>query len=70
MEGFSQIDVSRAVNAGMTFRPLAVTTEDTLAWARGWSEDRKSSPLRFGITAERESQVLAAWHAGPGRGGA
>jgi 2'-hydroxyisoflavone reductase len=69
MEGFSQIDVSRAVNAGMTFRPLAVTTEDTLAWARGWSEDRKSSPLRFGITAERESQVLAAWHAGPGRGG-
>lgn len=70
MQGFSQIDVSLAVEAGMTFRPLAVTAEDTLTWARDWSEERKASPLRFGITADRESEVLAAWHAGPGRGGA
>jgi 2'-hydroxyisoflavone reductase len=70
MQGFSQIDVSRAVEAGMTFRPVAVTAEDTLAWTRDWNEERTAAPLRFGITAERESEVLAAWHAGPGRGGA
>jgi 2'-hydroxyisoflavone reductase len=66
MEGFSQIDVSRAVSAGMTFRPLAVTAEDTLAWTRSWSEERKEAPLRFGLSAEREAAVLAAWHARSG----
>ena len=62
MQGFSRIDVSRAISAGMTFRPLAETAEDTLAWAEGWPEERKNAPLRFGLSAEREAEVLAAWH--------
>ena len=32
--GFLQADVSRAVAAGLRFRPLAETVADTLAWAR------------------------------------
>lgn len=61
MEGFSQVDVSRAIAAGLTFRPLAVTAEDTLAWTSTWPQERAAAPLRFGIDPEREAEVLAAW---------
>jgi 2'-hydroxyisoflavone reductase len=62
MQGFSTVNVSRAVEAGLTFRPLAVTARDTLEWVEGWPEERKRRPLRFGISPEREAEVLQAWH--------
>ena len=62
MQGLSTVDVSRAVAAGLTFRPLAVTARDTLEWVESWSDERKSRPRRFGISPEREAEVLQAWH--------
>src|SRR5690606_12869657 len=32
--GFSRLDVSRAIQRGLTFRPIARTAADTLAWFR------------------------------------
>jgi len=59
-EGFGSRDVSRAVAKGLTFRPLADTARDTLAWWTALPEDRRAS-MRAGLTAERETAALAAW---------
>ncbi len=66
MEGFSTVDCSKAVAAGLTFRPLAETAKDTLDWYKTLPEDRQSN-LRAGIDAGREREVLAAWHRHVGR---
>ncbi len=52
------VDSSRAVAAGLTFRPLADTVRDTLAWDATRPADlgRKA-----GLTPERERDLLAAW---------
>jgi len=50
----------KAIRAGLTFRPLAVTARDTLAWWKTLPPDRQKE-LRAGIKPEREQQVLAAW---------
>jgi 2'-hydroxyisoflavone reductase len=55
--GFSRVDVSRALNAGLTFRPLEETVRDTLEWAQTRPADHE---WRAGLTAEREAQALAA----------
>lgn len=57
----SAVDNSRAMESGLTFRPLAVTAADTLQWhaARPATEQAE---LRIGIDAAREKQVLEAWH--------
>lgn len=59
---WGQANIARAVAAGLTFRPLATTAADTLAWhqARPAAEQAK---LRAGLTPEREAEVLAAYHA-------
>ena len=63
--GFSRFDCSRAFAAGLTFRPLADTARDTLEWFRALPRERREK-LRAGLTAEREREVLQAWHARPG----
>ena len=55
--GFSRVDVSKAIRAGLTFRPLEDTVRDTLEWAQTRRSDRGWSA---GMSAEREAQVLAA----------
>jgi 2'-hydroxyisoflavone reductase len=55
--GFSRVDVSKAIAAGLKFRPLEETVRDTLAWAQTRAADH---PWRAGLTAERETEVLAA----------
>jgi 2'-hydroxyisoflavone reductase len=66
---FMDVDVSKAVAAGLTFRPLEDTVRDTLAWA---STGGEPAPLASGIeigaaglVAEREAELLAEWHARP-----
>lgn len=56
--GFYAIDCRRAVAQGLTFRPLADTVRDTLAWDRTRSESFTSA----GLKPEREAEVLHAWH--------
>jgi 2'-hydroxyisoflavone reductase len=50
--GIHEADVSRAVSAGLTFRPLEETVRDTLDLAQTTSE--------AGLTQEREAELLAA----------
>jgi len=62
--GAARIANRRALAAGLTFRPLAVTVRDTLDW---WysplvSDDRRQH-ARFVLTPEREAEILAAWAA-------
>jgi 2'-hydroxyisoflavone reductase len=58
--GFSQRSNARALTAGLSFRPLAQTAADTLAWFRSLPTDRQRK-LGAGLDAEREARVLAAW---------
>lgn len=56
----SETRIQRAVEAGLTFRPLAVTAADTLAWFRTLPSERQGDP-RAGIDPEKERAVLEAW---------
>lgn len=62
---WGQSVIAKAVAAGLTFRPLAVTAADTLAWhlTRPAAAQAK---LRSGLTAEKEATVLKAWNARKG----
>src|SRR5713101_2155602 len=59
--GVARAKIDRALSKGLTFRPLAETARDTLAWFKSLPQDRQSK-LRAGLTSGREAEVLAAWH--------
>jgi 2'-hydroxyisoflavone reductase len=61
--GFSRRSNRKAVGAGLTFRPIADTARDTLAWWKAQPAERRAKPLRAGLAPEREAEVLAAWKA-------
>lgn len=54
---------TKAIDAGLTFRPLADTVRDTLAWDRTQPAD---TPRPAGLAPEREQELLAAWRAKQG----
>ena len=54
--------IERAVSAGLTFRPLAETVVDTLAWWETLPDARRAAP-RAGLDPEKEARVLRAWRA-------
>ncbi len=54
MAAADEVDVSRALAAGLRFRPLANTVHDTL-------EQAETTEVA-GLAAARESELLAAWH--------
>ena len=54
--------ITRSVAEGLKSRPLDETVRDTLAWHATRPPERQAA-LRSGLTAEREAQLLAAWHA-------
>ena len=47
-------DISRALAAGITFRPVEDTARDTLAWSREAGEQRPT------LTREKEAEILAS----------
>lgn len=53
--GLTQVDVSKAIDAGLTFRPLEETLRDTLAWA---STRPAEHVWLAGLEEEREKQVM------------
>ena len=57
-DGLPAHDVQPSLDAGLTVRPLADTTRDTLAWLEATPEAAVS-----GISLDREKELLAAWHA-------
>jgi 2'-hydroxyisoflavone reductase len=62
MAGFARRSNRKAIAAGLTFRPLAQTALDTLAWFKAQTPERQAT-LASGIKPEREREVLAAWAA-------
>ena len=57
----THVSNARAVAAGLTFRPLATTAVDALAWFNGAPENAKAQMLKAaGLPPEREAAVLAA----------
>ncbi len=56
--GLGAVSIKKALAKGLTFRPLAVTARDTVAWFKAQPKERQK--LKAGITPEREAEVLAA----------
>jgi 2'-hydroxyisoflavone reductase len=51
--GFYAIDVSKAIDAGLHFRSLKETIEDTIEW-----RNTVADPLKVGLSAEKEAELL------------
>ena len=61
---FSRRDVRKAIAAGLTFRPLAVTARDTIDWNKTRPKeelDALAKGQQAGISAEREAELLKLW---------
>jgi 2'-hydroxyisoflavone reductase len=56
-KGHFAVSCRRAIEAGVTFRPLAETVTDTLQWRRAAGVNHTT-----GITPAREQELLTAWH--------
>lgn len=56
----SSVDNSHAMASDLTFRSLATTAADTLAWHKTRPMEAQAE-LQIGIKADREKQVLVAW---------
>ena len=63
--GYGSVSNQRAIAAGLTFRPLATTVQDLLAWVRSLPAERQAK-LNAGVTREKEAELLKAWHARKG----
>ncbi len=57
--GFFSVDISKAIAAGLRFRPLADTVRATLEWDASLEPGRE---WRAGLTPEREIDLLMLWH--------
>jgi len=64
--GHPFVNVDRALAAGLTYRPIRQTVRATLDWWATLDQEQQQRHLRAGITAEREAELLAAWHAANG----
>ncbi len=62
--GWARMDCSKAIAAGLTFRPLADTARATLAYFHAQPKERQEA-LKAGLSPEKERDTLAAWHARP-----
>lgn len=58
--GIEQVNCQKAINAGLTFRPVAQTIQDTLAWHHSRPAEYT---LRAGLSPEREQELLEKWSA-------
>lgn len=58
--GFHRLSFERAVKSGLTYRPLATTAADTLAWFSSLPAERRAK-RRAGLAPEKEAAALKAW---------
>jgi 2'-hydroxyisoflavone reductase len=54
-DGLARTNNAKAMAEGLTFRPVAETIRDTMAW------DRLHGRQDAGLKPERERELLAAW---------
>ena len=57
MVNMTRVSVKKALNAGLRYRPLDETVQDTLEWYR--STPKQEWPA--GISPDKEQEVLANW---------
>lgn len=65
-QGALEINIDKALAAGLTFRPLAETVKDTLNWLTTTQLNDKAGDLSLmrsqtGMSPEREAELLKAW---------
>lgn len=69
---FMAANCERAIDAGLTFRPVYDTVRDTLAWQRagspGVADDAPNSVESYTLTPERERELLDEWRARESQG--
>lgn len=53
--GFSRVDVTKAIRAGLKFLPIEETIRDTLEWANSRPQDHE---WRAGLSIQRENELL------------
>jgi 2'-hydroxyisoflavone reductase len=58
MSGFGTVNCGKAMERGLTIRPLTTTVRDTLTWHATRPADHE---WRAGLTPEREAELLSAW---------
>ncbi|HST01702.1 MAG TPA: hypothetical protein VLJ84_08585, partial [Usitatibacter sp.] len=58
--GSMEVPIARAVATGLSFRPLAETVADTLAYSRGFAPAHE---WKAGLDSARERELLARWDA-------
>lgn len=56
--GFFAVSGERALEAGLNYRPIVSTIQDTLVWAKSRPE---KDEMKAGISRERERQLLKLW---------
>jgi 2'-hydroxyisoflavone reductase len=61
--GFGTLSNTRAIQAGLTFRPIGDTARDTLAWLATLPDAERAKARSTGIARDKEARVLAAWKA-------
>ncbi|MBW8010413.1 MAG: hypothetical protein FVQ83_04105 [Chloroflexi bacterium] len=59
--GLMQVNCGKAIAARLTFRPLAATIRDTLAWAGTRPDEHE---WQAGLKREKEAEDLEAWRQG------
>ena len=64
-KGFHTWSNTRAVKAGLTFRPALATVQDTLAWFKTQEKVEKGRNKLAGPSAEQEAKLIAAWRQAP-----
>lgn len=57
-DGLLAIDTRKAISAGLTFRPLHDTIQDTFQW----DQSRERDQLNAGLSSKEESHLLKSWH--------
>jgi 2'-hydroxyisoflavone reductase len=62
VEGLLSVDVSRAVDSGLSFRPLEETIRDTLGWDCERPESERADEV--GLSPAREAELLERWNDG------
>lgn len=59
MKGFMFFNCDKAVNSGLSFRPLSETIQDTLSWRQ---ENFPNEELKAGLNSDKEQSLLRKWH--------
>jgi 2'-hydroxyisoflavone reductase len=58
MRGLMAVDCNKALRTGLRYRSPRETVRDVWEWYR-----HEARPLRAGLSADREQQLLQRWHA-------